>query len=150
MTAPVAGYKPAKRTCNIEYTQYPGLTIVTDFPSIGESLAPESYQVDMTAATEEERLAAFAMFMRHVITWNILHPDTSDGQACPVCGLMPDQMMPTVMKSLKCLETPFVIDIVIGWAKSIMSVSLPKEMNSSNGMPNIDSLMKVLGELQSR
>lgn len=144
------GYKPQRKTYTLEYTQYPGLVITAGSPELGKVLSPESFTINMTAADPATRIQAFKTFTDHVVTWNIEHPDTDDGNACPRCGLAPDQLMPTTVEMLSCLDVSFVIDILMGWVTTVSRVSLPKGLSMTDGTTDIGTLMRQLGELQNQ
>ena len=107
------------------------------------------------------------MFATRIITWNIVHPEvepSDDGSqeaydqahnemitpACPVCGLLEDDPLPTTLKGMECLEMSLVLSIMFGWVAAVASASDPKGPSLSNGEPTIpEGLMRMLGEMQS-
>lgn len=146
----MTGYKPQKKQYTLTYTDYPGLTVIANAPVLGELLDSTALTINLLAQDEVQRIKAFTTFINHVLTWNVLHPDIIGLDACPRCGLASDQPLPTTVDALKCLDVEFVIAVVMGWATTVASVTLPKGLNLSDGTPTIDTLMKQLGEMQNR
>lgn len=149
------GYRPERKTYNLQFEAYPGLTVSVRGTSMGKLFELVKYQnIDAASLDEEAKQKIFGFFASRVITWNVEHPELETEEeiaadACAVCGLPSGVPLPTTVEGMFCLDLSFIYDIINGWTKGIAQVNAPKEQSSSGGgSQDLISMMK-LGELQN-
>lgn len=155
------GYKPSKKTFQLELEDYPGMEVTVRSSSMGQLLEMESLKVSVNEPDPKKKLAVFDFMAGRIITWNVDHPDT-DGpdtdekkwnpleDPCPRCGLVAGQPLPTTSDAMLCLEMDMVMNLFFGWIFAVARVSLPKGMGSNVGGMNLqEELMNELGRLQN-
>jgi hypothetical protein len=123
------GFKPQRKTYNLAFEDYPGLEVRAIGASLGEleklnALSPEDPQ-NMVALME--------FFDAKILEWNMEHPAVKGGGACSRCGLTEDTPVPPTATNMLCIDFDILLGIIMGWARTMARVAIPKEMSSSSG-----------------
>lgn len=131
-------YRPSRKTYNLVFEDFPGLEVTALSASLKEIDSVETLNQDTTRPEKERRMVLFQLFADKLVSWNMEHPDT--GEALP----------PTLAGILE-LDLDFIMPIIIGWVTTITRASLPKGMNSSNGVNDSlsEEAMKLLATMQN-
>jgi hypothetical protein len=134
------GYKPMGKIYDLAFEDHPGLEVRCKGASLGELNKVRELEPNMNEPDEKKRLAVFGFFEKKVISWNIVHPEVSepseiDEKVCARCALKEDDELPISVHHMQCLELSFIMQIIIGWVFAVARVSIPKDMNLSNGAP---------------
>lgn len=143
------GFKPEVTVHEITYDDFPGLSLTAYEASLGELADMGEMPLSMNPQDAAKRFEMFEKFASYVVTWNIDHPVVRKGGACGQCGLTEGQPLPTTGEALRCLGFPFVLKLIFGWVTGMTRLSVPKELNSSDGEMKPEDLMKQLAQLQS-
>lgn len=146
------GYRPGFKTYNIDFTDFPGLTLTTYGASVGELMDLAAMQPKLNEPDPAKRDAIFTYFATRLVTWNMEHPDLitpTEDALCGRCGLAPGQLMPTTVASIRCLELSFFMSLVFGWMSAVAQVSGPKGLSSSNGENPLADMMMQLAQQQN-
>lgn len=142
------GFKPPTKHYEIVVEDYPGLEVTARSAPLGEMMDASALSTDIfKAKTEAEKLAVFEFFVDKLITWNIDHPDTKNGEPCKRCGLTPDMPLPTTVDGMLCLDMDFVMKIIFGWMGAVTRLSVPKGMSMPSGANGPEDLMMKLAQL---
>lgn len=156
------GYQPTRKLYNLQFEDFPGLEVAAKGTSLGKLMHLASLNLQINEPDEAKRMEVFEIFAGQLVSWNIDHPEidnlddltevpTAGGSmmVCSQCKVQPGAPMPCTLESLLCLELDFIMKIIVGWMGAIARVSVPKELNLSNGGSNIEEAMMRLVQHQN-
>lgn len=143
------GYKPPAQHIELHLAAYPGLEVTMASATVGELFAMGDMPANIMKASESERETLLAFFGDRVIAWNMEHPDTRNNAACNRCGLVGGEALPPNSASFNCLDFSLVAAIIGGWMFGIVKVSIPKELNTMNGMQSPEEILQMISMEQN-
>ena len=126
------GYRRSRRVYELEFKEYPGLTVMAESVSVGKLLRVMRLADEISSSpTEDQVRELFGTFADRVRSWTLLDED--------------GEPIPPGLDSLLDEDFDFALTLVLAWVQAISSVSTP--LTTTSGTPTATASQRPEAEL---